>query len=136
MPCKIPVSDFCYFVGPCKYQSDSYRPSTAELHGTNVCYEMHANYNPLIDELGKQKYFTIDGQITPTLQNGYPDFIKFEVSGTRTPGAKTFYASGTIGKYFVERVRIDWKARPGSSDIVDVKVWLPCQALLANRKAK
>ena len=75
----------------------------------------------------------------------YPAAINFHVTGTRVKGRETFYASaGTIGKYQLEnnqlnKIRIDYKARPGPRpdlDIVDIKVGLPCIALLANRIAK
>ena len=140
MVCKIPDNDFCYFKGPCKYQNGSMTTNLngyTELYGSNVCFNLFANYKPGQVEVGGQIPFTIFGTITPQkIQvDTYRPLITFNVTGTRIRGVNTFNASGTIGKHTAEPFRIDWKAKP-SSDIVDITVFLPSKALLANRVAR
>ena len=137
MVCKIPKDGLCYFEGLMEYQEGSKQMSTADLNGANVCLDMHVNYRPGQIKEGGLIPFTVSGLITPQLMNAdtYPPFIPFNVTGTRVYGVKTFYASGTIGKYPVKNIRIDCNARPGP-DIVDIKVGLPCKALLTNKNAK
>ena len=138
MVCKIPEDGFCFFVGSCQHQAGILLPTTADLKGTNACFDIHADYRQGPQEgNGQIEPFIIVGTITPQniLPVTTPDVINFKVTGKRKRGEKAFYASGKIGKYTAAPFRIDCKARP-SSDIVDIMVWLPSQALLANRVAK
>ena len=140
--CKIPkAGSYCYFEGPCEYKSKTLTASVADLNGQNICFDMHATYQPKKMIQGNQIPFTIHGTITPQEQlqpDTWPKVIKFNVSGTRIKGEKTFYAQrGTVEKYAVqERIRIDTEARSTDPDaIVDITVWLPPKALLDNRNS-
>ena len=141
MVCGIPDNDPCFFSGQCEYQSSdgSLTSSSANLNGDNVCFDMHANYTPEQMKQGNVIPFTIKGTISPqsAIQGDtWPDTFPFSVSGTRKKGVKTFTASGTVGNpgFKVEDVQIDCNARlDDPDDIVDVRVWLPPQALRAQR---
>ena len=137
MVCKIPEDDACFFKGPCEFNEGSLVSSNADLVGSNVCFNLHATYTPELEGEGRIIPFTIAGQITPHDSNPdpFPKVISYSVSGTRLRGEKHFNVSaGTVEKFAVtENIRIDATARPGTK-IVDIVVWLPPQALLANRQ--
>ena len=138
MVCKIPddPEEICYFKGPCEFNEGSLVSSTADLNGWNVCFNLHATYQPQLEGEGRIIPFTIAGQITPhdMNQDQWKKVINYSVSGTRLRGEKHFYVSaGTVEKFAVTKnIRIDAKARPGTK-IVDIKVWLPAGALHANK---
>ena len=137
MVCDIPKNKICYFVGPCDYKSKSMAKSSAHLVGLNVCWTLHANYKPGREEMGGEIPFTITGDIMPQqLQPDiYPPVTRFKVTGTRIRDAKFFNASGQIGDYTVKPFKILFNAKP-SSNIVDIEVRLPSEALLAQRNAR
>ena len=139
MACGIPET-ICYFSGQCEYQNKSMTTSVADLNGDNVCFDIHANYRPDRQVKGGVMPFTIFGDIIPqeALQsNIYPPVIPFNVTGKRKWGKTRFHASGTVGlnKHKVNKVQIDIIVS-SSSDIVDVEVSFPCEALLKQRIAR
>ena len=141
MTCRIPDSEsrYCYFDGLCEYHGESMELSYADLDSSNCCFSLHANYKPGRLQRGGMIPFKIFGALTPQSIlpdiDSYPDIIPFEVTGERKRGEEFFYASGTIDKYTVKPFQIIATQKPGSK-FVNIQVWLPSEALLAQRIAR
>ena len=144
MVCSIPENRYFYFSSPCEYHGESMELSYADLEATNCCFSLHANYQPGRLQRGGMIPFKIFGALTPQSiledVDTYPHIIPFKVRGERIKGKEFFYASGTIGargEYTTKpkTLRIIATQKPGSK-FVNIQVWLPSEALLAQRIAR
>ena len=136
--CEIPA-DYAIFIA----EDVEYKYATETAHvalkGINNCFQIDCNYMEPADPGWREVPFKIVGAlyINPSKMTEVDVPFKFEVKGVRLRGKKSFFVhTGNIGKYQVKNKEVRIDATQGDNALFFVKVWLPSQALLANKSTK
>ena len=137
--CQIPADEAIFIAEGVEFKYAA-QAAHASLKGINNCFQINCDYMERHGRFGDEIPFQVVGAISiiPSKMTEVEVPVPIQVKGVRIKGMTSFAVkSGNIGKYPVKNTQeIRINVRQADNALFFVKVWLPSQALLANKSAK